>query len=162
MIRFQYSAGTDSGGARMPRGFTRAVLVFRSARLQTELILISAGFDAHRARPIGGSLRLGTQRISHGLTARICDLADELCDNRIVGPVLEGGYDLDALALLLPTACRHFLMQRGGNDLAPRQDLRDILKPRFLQGSAMGDPVGRHRRCSTRISRFHHRQDHER
>jgi len=59
------------------------------------LILVSAGFDAHRADPIGG-MRLESG--SYGkLTRMIVELADRLCDGRVVS-VLEGGYNLDALA----------------------------------------------------------------
>jgi acetoin utilization deacetylase AcuC-like enzyme len=59
-----------------------------------DLILISAGFDAHRADPVGGCV-LDTS--SYGELARqVRALADEL--SVPVGAVLEGGYDLDALA----------------------------------------------------------------
>jgi acetoin utilization deacetylase AcuC-like enzyme len=60
-----------------------------------ELILISAGFDAHEDDP------LGDMRVTdHGfaqMADRICALSEEVCDGRVVA-VLEGGYDLDALA----------------------------------------------------------------
>ena len=59
------------------------------------LILVSAGFDAHRADPIGGmSLESG----SYGkLTRMIVELAGRCCEGRVVS-VLEGGYNLEALA----------------------------------------------------------------
>ncbi len=60
-----------------------------------ELILVSAGFDAHRADPLA-DLRFETADFDW-VTGRLCDLADELCGGRIVS-CLEGGYDLDALA----------------------------------------------------------------
>jgi len=56
---------------------------------------ISAGFDAHRADPLA-QLRWETTDFA-GLTERLCDLADDMCSGRLVS-VLEGGYDLDALA----------------------------------------------------------------
>ena len=60
-----------------------------------EIILISAGFDAHAADP------LGHMQISSGgfaaMTRQIRQLAGELCDGRIVS-FLEGGYDLEALS----------------------------------------------------------------
>ncbi len=59
-----------------------------------ELILVSAGFDAHRADPLAG-MRLETADFAT-ITARICDLADALCSGRVVS-ALEGGYDLEAL-----------------------------------------------------------------
>jgi acetoin utilization deacetylase AcuC-like enzyme len=60
-----------------------------------DIILISAGFDAHERDPLGG-LRLNEQDFSEA-TKRLLDLADRRCDRRIVS-MLEGGYDLEALA----------------------------------------------------------------
>jgi len=60
-----------------------------------ELILVSAGFDAHMADPLGG-LAL-TEADFAWLTEALLDLADRHCGGRLVS-VLEGGYDLDALA----------------------------------------------------------------
>jgi acetoin utilization deacetylase AcuC-like enzyme len=60
-----------------------------------EFILISAGFDAHRADPLA-NLNL-TEADFAWATERLCRIADAVCDGRIVS-TLEGGYDLDALA----------------------------------------------------------------
>jgi acetoin utilization deacetylase AcuC-like enzyme len=58
------------------------------------LIMISAGFDAHREDPLGG---LALETGSYGKLARqVRALAEEL--DAPVGAVLEGGYDLRALA----------------------------------------------------------------
>jgi acetoin utilization deacetylase AcuC-like enzyme len=63
-------------------------------RYGPDLILISAGFDAHRDDPLGG-LALETE--SYGaLSRQVRALGEEL--GAPVGAVLEGGYDLDALA----------------------------------------------------------------
>jgi acetoin utilization deacetylase AcuC-like enzyme len=59
-----------------------------------DLILISAGYDAHREDPLGG-LRLETASFG-AMSARMRALGEEL--GAPVGAVLEGGYDLDALA----------------------------------------------------------------
>lgn len=59
-----------------------------------DLILISAGFDAHQNDPLGG-LRLTEQDFSDA-TKRLMDIAARRCKGRIVS-VLEGGYDLEAL-----------------------------------------------------------------
>jgi acetoin utilization deacetylase AcuC-like enzyme len=59
-----------------------------------DLILISAGYDAHRDDPLGG-LRLETSSFG-ALAARVRALGDEL--GAPVGAVLEGGYDLNALS----------------------------------------------------------------
>jgi acetoin utilization deacetylase AcuC-like enzyme len=59
------------------------------------IILVSAGFDAHRADPIGG-MRLESS--SYGeITRRIAALAGRFSEGRVVS-VLEGGYNLAALA----------------------------------------------------------------
>ena len=60
-----------------------------------DLIIISAGFDAHRNDPLA-QLEWEVEDFAW-ITREICALADELCQGRIVSS-LEGGYDLDALA----------------------------------------------------------------
>ena len=59
-----------------------------------DLILISAGYDAHRDDPLGG-LRLETSSFG-ALAGRVRALGEEL--GAPVGAVLEGGYDLNALS----------------------------------------------------------------
>ncbi|BFM49815.1 histone deacetylase family protein [Marinomonas sp. THO17] len=61
---------------------------------QPELILISAGFDAHKEDPMG-QLRLDESDYVW-ITEQLMAVADEYCNGRIVS-VLEGGYNLDAL-----------------------------------------------------------------
>lgn len=64
-------------------------------RIRPELILISAGFDAHKADPVGS---LGLESDDFGrLTRIVLDLADVHADQRVVS-VLEGGYNPLALA----------------------------------------------------------------
>lgn len=59
-----------------------------------ELILISAGFDAHADDPLA---QLNWHEDDFAwLTQRLCDLADRHALGRVVS-CLEGGYDLDAL-----------------------------------------------------------------
>lgn len=60
-----------------------------------DLILISAGFDAHYRDPLAG-LNLTSEDFGYA-TARIMELAERHCSNRIVS-LLEGGYDLQGLA----------------------------------------------------------------
>ncbi len=64
-------------------------------QFKPELIMMSAGFDAHRDDPLGG-MRLTTGCFGR-LTAAIGAVADECCGGRMVA-VTEGGYDLKALA----------------------------------------------------------------
>ena len=60
-----------------------------------ELLIVSAGFDAHREDPLA-QLRLETEDFAW-ITDALLDLARTRCDGRLVS-VLEGGYDLEALA----------------------------------------------------------------
>lgn len=82
-----------SGGAEM-RAVYEAVAFPRLIEFAPELVLVSAGFDAHRDDPLGG-LRW-TAADYAWLTGRICDVADACAQGRVVS-TLEGGYDLDAL-----------------------------------------------------------------
>jgi len=59
-----------------------------------DLIMISAGFDAHRRDPLA-QMNL-TEDDYVWATRRLCELAAEVCGGRVVS-VLEGGYDLQAL-----------------------------------------------------------------
>jgi acetoin utilization deacetylase AcuC-like enzyme len=59
-----------------------------------DLVLVSAGFDAHRDDPLADCL-LETETFGH-MARRVQALGHEL--GAPVGAVLEGGYDLDALA----------------------------------------------------------------
>ena len=71
-------------------------LVFPVLRkFEPDLILISAGFDAHEADPLA-ELNWSTADFSW-LTERLCKIAEECCEGRLVS-TLEGGYDLEALA----------------------------------------------------------------
>jgi len=59
-----------------------------------EILLVSAGFDAHARDPLGG-MEVSTAGFA-AFAARACAVADEVCGGRLV-LALEGGYDLDAL-----------------------------------------------------------------
>ena len=64
-------------------------------RFAPDLIVISAGFDAHARDPLA-QLRVREPDFAW-LTAELCALADKHCGGRVVS-LLEGGYDLEALA----------------------------------------------------------------
>ncbi|MHA3915979.1 histone deacetylase family protein [Halovulum sp. GXIMD14793] len=74
-----------------------------------ELLIISAGFDAHADDPLA-NLNLREADFVWA-TQRLCDLADKHCGGRVVSS-LEGGYDLDALAASV-AAHVQVLMERG-------------------------------------------------
>ncbi len=81
-------------------------------RFRPDLILVSAGYDAHWADPLAGLMLTCT---GHARLARtLINLAAELCDGRIVF-TLEGGYNLDALAHGVANAVRALL---GRDDLS--------------------------------------------
>ncbi len=84
--------GTGSAGFR--QGWENHILPAADS-FAPELILVSAGFDAHRADPLAG-INLETADFAW-LTEKICDLADRHCKGRVISN-LEGGYDLEALA----------------------------------------------------------------
>ncbi|MBY0511261.1 MAG: histone deacetylase family protein [Rhodospirillaceae bacterium] len=75
-------------------GFTDEILPALTA-FKPDFILISAGFDAHKDDPLG-QLRL-TENDFAWATASLMDVARNVCGGRVVS-VLEGGYNLDALA----------------------------------------------------------------
>lgn len=84
---------SGSGGDEMRRRYERDV--FPAVRaFEPELILISAGFDAHAKDPLA-NLNWSTADFAW-LTREICQIAEEICEGRVVS-TLEGGYDLDAL-----------------------------------------------------------------
>jgi acetoin utilization deacetylase AcuC-like enzyme len=61
-----------------------------------DLILISAGFDAHERDPLGGGGQQLTEADFAWATRAIVDVADRHAKGRVVSS-LEGGYDLEAL-----------------------------------------------------------------
>ncbi len=100
----------DGTGSAKFREVMEAIVLRAVDDFKPELILISAGFDAHAADPLAG-MRL-TEADFTWATDRICDLADRHCQGRVVSS-LEGGYDLVALAA---SAAAHVdtLIRRGG------------------------------------------------
>ena len=62
---------------------------------EPDLILISAGFDAHLRDPLA---QLELEDTDYRwITEEVCDLATDSCQGRVAS-ILEGGYDLQALA----------------------------------------------------------------
>ncbi len=82
-----------SGSKEFRDGYQNRVLPSLRA-FEPELLLISAGFDAHAADPLA-QINLQTDDYAW-VTEQLLEVADECCDGRVVA-VLEGGYDLDAL-----------------------------------------------------------------
>ncbi len=72
-----------------------AILDQAATIMKPDLLMISAGFDAHRDDPLA-ALNVSTEGFAEA-TRRACAFADQYCQGRIVS-VLEGGYNLSALA----------------------------------------------------------------
>lgn len=83
-----------SGDATYLSAVDRIVLPV-SRLFHPELIILSAGFDAHAQDPL--SLTEVSTPAFGLIVARLADLAGEICDGRLV-MTLEGGYNLEALA----------------------------------------------------------------
>ena len=86
----RYGTSVKEYHGRFARGLEQA-----AGRIRPELVLLSAGFDAHAADPIG-SLGLEAEDFAV-LTRQVLDVARAHAGGRLVS-CLEGGYNLDALA----------------------------------------------------------------
>jgi acetoin utilization deacetylase AcuC-like enzyme len=102
-------------------------------RFQPELILVSAGYDAHWDDP------LAYMQLSVGgytaIAAALKELAEELCDGRLVF-TLEGGYHLEALAFSILNT---FAVLEG----APGWELVDPLGPSPRSERPVDDVIAR-------------------
>lgn len=83
-----------AGGAEF-RAAWESAFFDRLAAFHPSLILVSAGFDAHRRDPLAALELVEDDYV--WITRRLCAIADDSCEGRIVS-ALEGGYDLAALA----------------------------------------------------------------
>lgn len=81
------------GGEAFQEAMTTLILPRLNA-FKPDLIIISAGFDAHWRDPLA-NLNLTEQDFALA-TREVMDIADRHCEGRIVS-VLEGGYDLKGL-----------------------------------------------------------------
>jgi acetoin utilization deacetylase AcuC-like enzyme len=88
-LPFDPGAGDDEYLSAIDARVIPALVDFRP-----ELLLISAGFDAHRDDPLA-QIELSDECFER-MTRRLVDVANSHCDGRIVS-VLEGGYNLAAL-----------------------------------------------------------------
>ena len=84
---------SEDGGPRFRAAFEQLILP-RLRQFSPELIIISAGFDAHYRDPLA-SLNLRADDF-HWVTRSLMDVADSCAGGRVVS-VLEGGYDLQGL-----------------------------------------------------------------
>ena len=97
-------------------------------RYQPQLMLVSAGYDAHWQDPLAG-MRLSM--VGYGRWAQeLKAMADQLCDGRLVF-TLEGGYHLEALAYAVLNTMRVLLddMDGGGDLIDPLGTYRGTETP---------------------------------
>jgi acetoin utilization deacetylase AcuC-like enzyme len=92
VVNVPLPAGTGSASFR--RAYESRILPALDA-FAPELVLVSAGFDAHRADPLAG-LELEEPDFAW-VTSRLMEAAQRHAQGRLVS-ILEGGYDLKALA----------------------------------------------------------------
>lgn len=83
----------NDGAAKFRAAFENLILP-QLSKFAPELIVISAGFDAHRRDPLA-NINLDAEDFGW-VTRKLMDLADKSAGGRIVS-VLEGGYDLQGL-----------------------------------------------------------------
>ncbi len=82
------------GGVEFREAFETAILP-RLREFRPDLVVVSAGFDAHTRDPLAN---LNLREADFGwATQKIMEIADASAQGRVVS-VLEGGYDLQALA----------------------------------------------------------------
>jgi len=90
--------GCTTAGEISKNGYTSEEIVaigFSKDSFTTDILFISAGFDAHRADPLA---MLNFETADYGwATSALMAVADDCCGGRVVS-TLEGGYDLNALA----------------------------------------------------------------
>ena len=92
IVNVPLAPGADSATFRARMS---AELLPALRRFAPELLIVSAGFDAHAADPLGG-LRLRDEDF-HWITEELLDAAAASAAGRVVS-ILEGGYSLDGLA----------------------------------------------------------------
>ena len=105
IVNVALSPGDGSDAFR--EAFDLAVLP-RVEAFRPDLIIISAGFDAHWRDPLAD---INLREADFGwATTKLMDIADRRCGGRVVS-VLEGGYDLQALTL---STAAHVVALMGG------------------------------------------------
>ena len=80
-----------------------------------DLVIVSAGFDAHERDPLGG-MRLSTAAFA-AMTADLRRVAEVCCRGRLVA-IVEGGYDLHALRASIEAALEALGPPAPGGDAA--------------------------------------------
>ncbi|KAL6766722.1 HDA1 [Auxenochlorella protothecoides x Auxenochlorella symbiontica] len=138
-VYLEYGSGMDDAGRGEGGGFTINVPLPRGAghasvlkvwddivapaaeRFRPDLILVSAGFDAHEDDPF--QLLCYRTETYGELASRLCALATRLCEGRILF-CLEGGYNTEALAASVTAVCSA-LLRRNEAPESPLLSVKD-------------------------------------
>jgi acetoin utilization deacetylase AcuC-like enzyme len=104
------NAGSAEFRAAMSERVLPAIDAFRP-----ELLIISAGFDAHKADPLA-NLQLVEADYAWA-TDELAAIAKRRCSGRLVS-ALEGGYDLQALAASAASHVQRLMAAAGGRSLS--------------------------------------------
>jgi len=91
----------------------REVVLPAAMRFNPDVVILSAGYDAHREDPLG-ELMLTDVGFA-ALTRLACEIAHNCAGGRIVG-TLEGGYNTAALATSVAATLKVFLNPNGDGD----------------------------------------------
>ncbi len=111
-----YPMASGSGDTEYESAFSQRILPAIDA-FKPEIVLVSAGFDAHRDDPLGQIL-LSTGMFAW-MSERVLEAADRHAGGRLIS-LLEGGYDLHALAECVST---HLAVLLGKEAPAATPDL---------------------------------------
>ena len=100
-------------------------------RYKPQLVLVSAGYDAHFLDPLGALMLLTSEGYGY-MTRVLRSIAHDFADDRLV-LLLEGGYHLEALAASA-TATAHALLNEEdppdplGKPARPERDIGDLVE----------------------------------
>ncbi|MBI1278540.1 MAG: histone deacetylase [Anaerolineaceae bacterium] len=119
-INIPLAAGHGDGSYA---AFYEQIIWPAAERFKPELIIVSAGFDAHWLDPIAG-MRLSLTGYAH-LSRELIKMADQYCGGKIVF-AMEGGYNLDALSQGMVNIGHALLSEDTVSDpLGPPKDSRE-------------------------------------
>ena len=103
ILNLPLSEGAGTG--EIKQAFEDAVIPELTS-IRPELLIISAGFDAHADDPLGG-LTLTADDYAW-ITGQLLQFAEHYCENRVVS-VLEGGYDMNGLSASVAAHIRRLM-----------------------------------------------------
>jgi len=132
-----YTANVPLPGGVGDEGFERIFDEFLypvAERYRPQLILVSAGYDAHWADPLA-AMSLSITGYAH-LARTLKAMADQLCQGRLVF-TLEGGYQLEVLSYAVLNTFRVLL----GDGITRDEEIADPLGPARRSERDVGDLV---------------------